>query len=41
VADGAGAGAQGLVDHVAAAALSGLDGPPRDDVAMLALRVAG
>ena len=30
-----------LTHHVAEAALSGLDGPPRDDVAMLALRVAG
>ena len=32
--------AQGLVDHVADAALSGLEGPPRDDVAMLALRIS-
>jgi serine phosphatase RsbU (regulator of sigma subunit) len=40
VAGGAGTTAQGLVDHIAEAALSGLEGPPRDDVAMLALRVA-
>ena len=41
VAAGAGgATAQGLVDHVADAALSGLAGPPRDDVAMLALRIS-
>jgi PAS domain S-box-containing protein len=40
VADGAPRDAQGLVDHVAARALSGLPGPPRDDVAMLALRVS-
>ena len=31
--------AQSLVDHVAEAALSGLSAPPRDDVAMLALRL--
>jgi phosphoserine phosphatase RsbU/P len=31
--------AQGLVDHVAEAALAGLSAPPRDDVAMLALRL--
>jgi len=36
----AGENAQGIVDHVAHAALSGLPGPPRDDVAMLALRLA-
>jgi hypothetical protein len=35
----AGSTAQSLVDHVAEAALSGLPGPPRDDVAMLALRL--
>jgi serine phosphatase RsbU (regulator of sigma subunit) len=32
-------GAQALVDHVAEAALAGLSAPPRDDVAMLALRL--
>jgi serine phosphatase RsbU (regulator of sigma subunit) len=32
--------AQQLVDYVAEAALNGLDGPPRDDIAMLALRIA-
>ena len=32
--------AQQLVDHVAEAALKDLDGPPRDDIAMLALRIA-
>ena len=31
--------AQSLIDHVAEAALEGLSGPPRDDVAMLALRL--
>jgi serine phosphatase RsbU (regulator of sigma subunit) len=31
--------AQGLVDHVAEAALAGLTAPPRDDIAMLALRL--
>ena len=31
--------AQSLIDHVAEAALSGLSEPPRDDVAMLALRL--
>ncbi len=41
VAQGAaGESAQALVDHVAHAALSALPGPPRDDVAMLALRLA-
>jgi PAS domain S-box-containing protein len=40
VAGAAGAPAQGLVDHVADAALTGLPGPPRDDVAMLALRLS-
>ena len=39
VADAAGATAQELVDRVADAALAGLDAPPRDDVAMLALRL--
>lgn len=39
VAGAAGAPAQALVDHVADAALTGLPGPPRDDVAMLALRL--
>ena len=39
VAEAAGATAQQLVDRVAAAALSGLEAPPRDDVAMLALRL--
>jgi PAS domain S-box-containing protein len=38
VAGAAGASAQELVDHVAGAALAGLDAP-RDDVAMLALRL--
>jgi PAS domain S-box-containing protein len=41
VAAGCAAGdAQHLVDHVAEAALKDLDGPPRDDIAMLALRIA-
>jgi PAS domain S-box-containing protein len=40
VADAAGATAQELVDHVAHAALAGLQAPPRDDVAMLALRLS-
>jgi serine phosphatase RsbU (regulator of sigma subunit) len=40
VADAAGATAQQLVDHVADAALAGLQAPPRDDVAMLALRLS-
>jgi serine phosphatase RsbU (regulator of sigma subunit) len=40
VAEAVGATAQDLVDHVAAAALSGLEAPPRDDVAMLALRLS-
>jgi PAS domain S-box-containing protein len=40
VATAAGATAQELVDHVADAALSGLTAPPRDDVAMLALRLS-
>jgi serine phosphatase RsbU (regulator of sigma subunit) len=39
VAAAAGSSAQQLVDRVAEAALAGLDGPPRDDVAMLALRL--
>ena len=39
VAGAAGATAQELVDRVAEAALAGLDAPPRDDVAMLALRL--
>ena len=39
VAEAAGATAQELVDRVAEAALSGLSAPPRDDVAMLALRL--
>jgi serine phosphatase RsbU (regulator of sigma subunit) len=39
VAAATGATAQELVDHVAGAALSGLEAPPRDDVAMLALRL--
>ncbi len=39
VAAAAGASAQELVDRVAEAALSGLEAPPRDDVAMLALRL--
>ena len=39
VAEASGATAQELVDHVADAALAGLDAPPRDDVAMLALRL--
>jgi len=39
VAAAAGASAQELVDHVADAALAGLQAPPRDDVAMLALRL--
>ena len=34
----AGGSAQALVDHVARAALAGRDAPPRDDIAMLALR---
>ena len=38
VAAAAGATAQELVDRVADAALTGLQAPPRDDVAMLALR---
>ena len=38
-AGSAGTTAQSLVDHVAEAALSGLPAPPRDDVAMLALRL--
>ena len=40
VAELSGGSAQSLIDHVADAALSGLAGPPRDDVAMLALRVS-
>jgi PAS domain S-box-containing protein len=40
VAAAAGATAQELVDRVAEAALSGLHAPPRDDVAMLALRLS-
>jgi PAS domain S-box-containing protein len=36
----AGESAQAIVDHVARAALADLPGPPRDDVAMLALRLA-
>src|SRR4051794_24752949 len=40
VAEAAGADAQALVDHVAEAALAGLDAPPRDDVAILALRLS-
>ena len=40
VAAAAGATAQELVDHVADAALSGLEAAPRDDVAMLALRLS-
>ena len=40
VATAAGATAQELVDRVADAALSGLTAPPRDDVAMLALRLS-
>jgi len=39
VAAGAGASAQALVDRVAQAALTGLESAPRDDVAMLALRL--
>ena len=39
VAGGTGGSAQQLVDHVADAALRDLAGPPRDDVAMLALRM--
>jgi PAS domain S-box-containing protein len=39
VAGAAGASAQALVDHVADAALAGLEAPPRDDVAILALRL--
>ncbi|MEA2133296.1 MAG: hypothetical protein QOC68_1205 [Solirubrobacteraceae bacterium] len=39
VAGAAGATAQELVDRVAEAALSGLTAPPRDDVAMLAVRL--
>ena len=38
-AGSAGTTAQTVVDHVAEAALSGLSTPPRDDVAMLALRL--
>ena len=38
-AGGTGGSAQALVDHVADAALRDLAGPPRDDVAMLALRM--
>ena len=34
----AGGSAQEIVDHVARAALAGRDAPPRDDIAMLALR---
>ena len=40
VAAAAGATAQELVDRVADAALTGLQAPPRDDVAMLALRLS-
>jgi PAS domain S-box-containing protein len=40
VAGAAGASAQALVDHVAEAALAGLEAPPRDDVAILALRLS-
>jgi serine phosphatase RsbU (regulator of sigma subunit) len=40
VAEAVGATAQQLVDHVADAALAGLRAPPRDDVAMLALRLS-
>jgi serine phosphatase RsbU (regulator of sigma subunit) len=40
VATRPGRSAQSIIDHVADAALSGLAGPPRDDVAMLALRVS-
>jgi serine phosphatase RsbU (regulator of sigma subunit) len=40
VAGAAGATAQELVDRVATAALTGLQAPPRDDVAMLALRLS-
>ena len=40
VAGAAGATAQELVDRVANAALTGLQAPPRDDVAMLALRLS-
>ena len=39
VAGGLGGDAQHLVDHVAEAALRDLGGPPRDDVAILALRM--
>jgi serine phosphatase RsbU (regulator of sigma subunit) len=39
VGQAAGASAQALVDHVAQAALTGLEKAPRDDVAMLALRL--
>ena len=39
VEDCKGSTAQCLIDHVAEAALSGLSAPPRDDVAMLALRL--
>jgi PAS domain S-box-containing protein len=39
VAGAAGVSAQALVDHVADAALAGLEAPPRDDVAILALRL--
>jgi serine phosphatase RsbU (regulator of sigma subunit) len=39
VRQAAGASAQALVDHVAEAALTGLEKAPRDDVAMLALRL--
>ena len=38
-ARGPGGSAQDLVDHIAAAARSGLTAPPRDDIAMLALRL--
>jgi PAS domain S-box-containing protein len=40
LAEAAGASAQALVDHVATAALAGLEAPPRDDVAILALRLS-
>ncbi len=38
-ARGPGGSAQDLVDHIAAAARTGLTAPPRDDIAMLALRL--
>ena len=38
-ARGPGGSAQDLVDHIAEAARSGLTAPPRDDIAMLALRL--